>query len=184
MQDQLKAHLKWKCPRCGVWVKEPIGKICSYCRHQEDPGPDQVDPGPNQVDPDNWLQQTRIGTTTMKLMLTTIFAALLSSALAAQSQIAPSLSQPAPELVRADFQKGIYHFECVVYTADKEKIEINGKEESYAPRKCNWLDPSDTTFTEDWTYIRPNGDWWTVQVEFYREGAENPILSNSLRIKR
>lgn len=25
---------KWKCPRCGQWVKEEISKICSYCKWQ------------------------------------------------------------------------------------------------------------------------------------------------------
>lgn len=22
---------KWRCPRCGVWVKEPIAKVCKIC---------------------------------------------------------------------------------------------------------------------------------------------------------
>lgn len=77
---------------------------------------------------------------------------------------------------------------CLVWSSEGQP--------DYTPMKCGPLEPTQTSWIEDWSFINctmggpaycPDGDWWTVkgftQTELPNGQYSEPVYSNTLRLK-
>ena len=94
---------------------------------------------------------------------------------------APTLAQTGPEEFTATFDAGAV-VSCIVFrmTVPTEEPNENFPDGHYAPRKCWILDPTDTTMTEDWTYIPPYDVDWEVYASIqYPQGGDYTFVESN-----